>query len=51
MGEFIEFEYNLYRVFLVCHQLDSTECEASIAALKTTWDSCESLIRSQERTC
>lgn len=48
MGEFIEFEYNLYRVFLVCHQPKSSGYQASVAALKTSWDSCESLIKSQE---
>ncbi|MBD2313143.1 hypothetical protein H6G20_15855 [Desertifilum sp. FACHB-1129] len=51
MGEFIDFEYNLYRVFLVCHQPYNSGYEASVAALKTSWDSCESLLHSQEKTC
>lgn len=51
MGEFIDFEYSLYRVFLVCHQPYNNGYEASVAALKTHWDSCESLLRSQEQPC
>lgn len=49
MGEFIEIENNLYRVFLVCHQPKNHSYEASIAALKTTWNDCESLIKSHEK--
>lgn len=47
MGEFIDYEYSLYRVFLVCHQPENPGYDASVAALKTNWDSCESLLRSQ----
>lgn len=50
MGEFIEIENHLYRVFLVCHQPQNHSYEASIAVLKTTWDDCESLIKSHEKT-
>ncbi len=51
MGEFIDYQYNLYRVFLVCHQPENTGYEASVAALKTSWDSCESLLKSQFLSC
>jgi len=51
MGEFIEIENNLYRVFLVCHQPKNQSYEASIAVVKTTWDDCESLIKSHEKNC
>jgi len=51
MGEFIEIENNLYRVFLVCHQPKNPSYEASIAVVKTTWNDCESLIKSHEKNC
>ncbi|MDJ1171537.1 hypothetical protein PMG71_19075 [Roseofilum sp. BLCC_M154] len=47
MGEFIEIGGTLYRVFLVCHQPESQESIASIAAVKTPWESCQSLIETQ----
>lgn len=48
MGEFIEIENHLYRVFLVCHQPQNHSYKASIAALKTSWDDCEGLIKSHD---
>lgn len=49
MGEFIEIENHLYRVFLVCHQPTKNSYQASIAALKTNWNDCESLIASHDQ--
>ncbi|MDJ1174896.1 hypothetical protein [Roseofilum capinflatum] len=47
MGEFIEIGGTLYRVFLVSHQPESQEVTASVAAVKTPWESCQSLIDTQ----
>ncbi|MDB9516675.1 hypothetical protein PN466_06905 [Roseofilum reptotaenium CS-1145] len=47
MGEFIEIGGTLYRVFLVCHQPDSQEVTASVGAVKTPWEGCQSLIETQ----
>jgi hypothetical protein len=47
MGEFIEMGGTLYRVFLVCHQPESQDIIASIAAIKTPWESCKNLIETQ----
>lgn len=44
MGEFIDLGFNLYRVFLVCHSPYNSEFQASVAALKTDWNTCENLI-------
>ena len=44
MGEFIDLGFNLYRVFLVCHSPYNSDYQASIAALKTDWNTCENLI-------
>ena len=48
MGEFIDLGFNLYRVFLVCHNPYNSEFHASVAALKTDWNTCETLIDPQE---
>lgn len=47
MGEFIDIGFNLYRVFLVCHSPYNGEYQASVAALKTDWNSCDRLIDRQ----
>jgi hypothetical protein len=44
MGEFIDLGFNLYRVFLVCHNPYQSEYQASVAALKTNLNNCEPLI-------
>ena len=44
MGEFIDLGFNLYRVFLVCHSPYNSDFQASVAALKTDWNTCETLI-------
>ncbi|MFB2976596.1 hypothetical protein [Microseira sp. BLCC-F43] len=44
MGEFIDLGFNLYRVFLVCHSPYNSDFQASVAALKTDWNTCENLI-------
>jgi hypothetical protein len=44
MGEFIDLGFNLYRVFLVCHNPYQSEYQASVAALKTNLKTCEPLI-------
>lgn len=44
MGEFIDLGFNLYRVFLVCHSPYNSDYQASVGALKTDWNSCNSLI-------
>ena len=47
MGEFIEIGGTLYRVFLVCHQAEARDFQASVAAVKTPWESCEHLLHVQ----
>ncbi len=49
MGEFIELDLNVYRVFLVCHNPNKSEYQASVAVLKTEWDNCEPLIDRKQR--
>lgn len=49
MGEFIDLGYNLYRVFLVCHSPYNAEYQATVAAVKTDWHSCETLIDQSQR--
>lgn len=50
MGEFIDLGFNLYRVFLVCHSPYNSEYQAAVAALKTDWNSCETLIDQKDIT-
>ena len=49
MGEFIDLGFNLYRVFLVCHNPYNSEYQACVAAVKTDWNTCETLIDQNHR--
>lgn len=49
MGEFIELGLNVYRVFLVCHNPNKSEYQASVAVLKTEWNNCEPLIDRKQK--